>query len=865
MSRSERAVSTIADKLIGNRKILAVVFTLVTLLLAWSAMQIQLRPGFRKMIPTDHPYMQTMMSYMDVFSGANRILVSLEWTGDGDIYNKEFMGALQAATNDVFFIKGINRTTVKSLFTPDTIFIRVTEDGFRGAPVVPKEYSATAQQIDQVRKNVLHSGQVGILVANNHDAALIRGSLLSYDRDKKASEQRVNYWNIFHKLQEIRRTYEGEIVAIDKVQDALTHLPKKFETANVDADINSIQTALKEYSSTHQGKYAGKKIPTDKLATILKDNLENQSFVQHVLDTRYQNIQVDIIGFAMLLGFVIEGLLGVFAFFALAFAVTILLLYAYTRSWKITSTALAAAILPVFWLIGVLPLIGFGIDPMSILVPFLIFATGVSHAVQMTSTWKRQMVSGADSVSAAKRSFEKLFIPGSIALLTEAIGFAVIMLIQIPIVQELGITACIGVLLMIITNKLVLPIFLSWMSLSERTLARGEKQTSSAFWDKFQIFAQPRSAIVVLVAVAIIMAFATWKSRDLVIGATGSGSPDLRYDSTYNKDVRSITSLYSIGVNVLGVIVEAKDFKGSSCLHWPVVHLVDRFELYMEGVAGVQSVKSVSSVGKRIISAFNEGVPKWRALPRSQAGLTTAAKAFDPQLGFASTSCDAIRIMIFTKNHKGSTIAHVVGEVEAFMAKHEVKGVNMRLATGNMGVTAATNEAVEHAEARMLLYLFASLIVLVLITFRSVRALLCIMIPLTGVTIMGNALMVMLGIGLKVATLPVIALGVGVGIDYGIYLFERIQHNLKEEGLNFQESFRLAMHERGSPIAFTAVTMAVGVITWTMSALKYQADMGLLLAFLFLVNMIGALILLPALGAWFYRDTSQKNQPAKHT
>lgn len=779
MNRKEKTVARIADILLGNRKVLAIAFAVITLLLAWSASHIQLRPGFQKMIPTSHPYMQTMMEYLDTFSGANRILVSLRWKGEGDIYNKTFMTALQKATNDVFFIPGIDRTSVKSLFTPDTIFIRVTEDGFKGAPVVPKVYSATEEQLDQVRKNVLHSGQVGILVANNHKAALIRANLLPYDTSKSPEENKVNYWEIFHDLQDIRAKYEGE------------------------------------------------------------------------------NIEVNIIGFTMLLGYVINGLLGVFAFFALAFAVTVVLLYLYTRSWKITGTALIAAMLPVFWLIGVLPLLGFGIDPMSILVPFLIFATGVSHAVQMTSTWKRELIAGSDSWTAAHRSFEKLFIPGSVALLTEAIGFAVIMLIEIPIVQELGITACIGVLLMIITNKMVLPIVLSYMNLSQKALVDGERRGVSNFWDKFTVFAVPRNAIVIFLVVGIGMGFATWISRDLVIGDTDIGSPDLRPDSRYNQDVRAITNLYSIGVNVLGVIVEAKNFEGGSCLHWPVIHLVDQFEVYMRGVAGVHSVTSVAGIGKRIVAAFNEGVPKWRALPRSSAGLTTASPAFKPQLGFTSTRCRAIQVMIFTTDHKGATIAHVVNEVEEFIDSHQVEGVTLRLANGNMGVTAATNEAVESAEARMLLYLFGSLIVLCLLTFRSVRALLCVMVPLVCVTIMGNALMVMLDIGLKVATLPVIALGVGVGIDYGIYLFERIQHNLREEGLDFQESFRLAMRERGSPIAFTAVTMAVGVATWVMSALKYQADMGLLLAFLFLVNMIGALILLPALGSWFYRDAGK--------
>ncbi len=779
-TRSESVVRGMADRLIGNRKILAVIFIGVTLFLSWSATNVRLDPGFLKLIPVKHEYMVTMMDHIDNFSGANRVLVSLQWKGEGEIYNTEFLEAMEAATDDVFFIPGVDRTSVKSLFTPDTYYIEVTEDGFRGDPVVPKTYSGTPEQLKQIRSNVEKSGQIGILVSNNHKAALIRADLQEYDRSKgRDAEQAVDYWEVANKLEDIRSKYESE------------------------------------------------------------------------------NIEVNIIGFAKLLGDVIKGLLGVFLFFALAFVITVILLYLYTRSWKITGTALAVAMLPVLWLIGVLPLIGFGIDPMSILVPFLIFSIGVSHAVQMTSAWRLEITNGSDSEEAARLAFTKLFVPGAIALLTEALGFGVIMLIAIPIVQELGVTACLGVLLMIITNKMILPIILSHLHLEQSSLehsARAEAGFSGKLWDKFAIFAEPKNAIFVFIGAAIIMAFATWQSRDLVIGDSEVGVPELRPDSRYNIDNREIARLYDIGVDVLSVVIEAPDFEGDSCLQYPVINLVDKFELYARSIAGVQSVTSAAGIGKRVIAAYNEGNPRWRSLPRSPQGLTTGSAAFSPRLGLNTESCRAIQVLLFTKDHEGSTIDHIVEEVKHFIQENPVDGVKMRLAAGNIGVMAATNEAVEAAEAKMLLALFGALIIFCLISFRSWTALLCVLVPLVGVTVMGNAMMAMLDIGLKVATLPVIALGVGVGVDYGIYLFERIQHYMHDPEIDFREAFRRSMHDRGSPIVFTAITMSVGVATWTMSALKYQADMGLLLAFLFLVNMVGAIILLPALGAWFYRS-----------
>ncbi len=780
MTKTDRIVAGFADKLLAYRKFFAVLFALTTLFFAWSASNVRLDPGFLKLIPIEHEYMVTMMDYMDEFSGANILMVNVRWTGEGDMYNPEFFEVLEKVTNDVFFIPGIDRTKVSSLFTPDTYYIEVTEEGFQGRPVVPAEYSGSAEQLEQIRSNVENGGQIGLLVANDLKGALIRASLQEYDRDKDPDEeQAVDYWKVQQMLEEIRDKYENE------------------------------------------------------------------------------NIEINIIGFAKLLGDVIYGLLGVFAFFGLAFAITVLLLYLYTRSVKITITALVVAMLPVLWLIGLLPLIGLGIDPMSILVPFLIFSIGVSHAVQMTSAWRMEVGNGADSVEAAKLSFVKLFVPGAIALLTEALGFGVIMFIAIPIVTELGITACLGVLLMIITNKLVQPIILSYLTLEKSSIehsAKAEQGFGGAMWDKVAACAEPRNAVWVFAVALALMALATWQSRNLVIGDSGVGVPELHEDSRYNTDNRKIAESYDIGVDLLTVIVEAPDFETDSCLQYPVISLIDKFELYMRGVDGVQSVTSVASIGKLVITAFNEGNPRWQALPRTSAGLSTGSKAFDPRLGLNSEGCRAIQVLIFTEDHEGPTIAHIIEDIKSFIADNPVDGVTMRLASGNVGVMAATNEEVKRAEVKMLLSLFSALIIFCLISFRSWTALICVLVPLVGVTVMGNALMAMLDIGLKVATLPVIALGVGVGVDYGIYLFERIQHYMHDPQMSFREAFARSMRDRGSAIVFTALTMSVGVLTWMMSALKYQADMGLLLGFLFLVNMFGAICLLPALGSWFFRN-----------
>jgi uncharacterized protein len=216
--------------------------------------------------------------------------------------------------------------------------------------------------------------------------------------------------------------------------------------------------------------------------------------------------------------------------------------------------------------------------------------------VQMTSAWRLEVMSGKSSAEAASAAFSSLFIPGATALLTEALGFGVIMFIAIPIVHELGITACLGVLLMIITNKMILPIILSYLTLEESSKRHSENalfDEGSPLLKAVSYCAERRGSWAVFAATLVLLVFATWQSRYLVIGDSGTGVPELHEDSRYNEDSRAIASTYNIGVDLLTVIVEAKDFPTDSCLQYPVINLIDRFELYMRGVEGVQSVTSV--------------------------------------------------------------------------------------------------------------------------------------------------------------------------------------------------------------------------------------------------------------------------------
>ncbi|GGU76200.1 RND transporter [Pseudomonas laurentiana] len=768
----ERRVQDCADLLLNNRRWWLGLFMLVTVALGYSATQVRLDPGFNKQIPVRHEYMLSFLDFSRVFTGANRLLVNVHWKGEGDIYNPEFLRVLQQVTDDVFFISGVSRPSVTSLFTPNVRYVEITEEGYVGDLVVPPQYAGTDEDLQKVRSNAARAGQVGRLLANDQRSAMVRADL--QDTDPKTG-QPVSYVEIAKRLEEIRAKYNS---------------------------------------------------PT---------------------------IEINVVGFAKLVGDVVEGLNTVMLFFVVAFVITALLLWAYSRSLPLTVVALVVALLPVVWLLGLLPLLGLGIDPMSVLVPFLIFSIGVSHAVQMTNAWKQDVLAGSTSLQAARSAFCKIFIPGSLALLMNALGFAVIMLIDIPIVHELGVTACMGVMLMIITNKMMLPLIISHLplGLSARVARPTHEAARHPLWWRLSALAEPRPALVVFAISLVLLGFGVFKARELAVGDIGPGAPELRADSRYNQDNQRIIDSYSIGLDVLAVFLQTQGID-EACLNPGVMRAVEAFDFQMRNVAGVQSVQSVAGMGKEMIAGNNEGNPRWSAIPGSSRGLQQGSMAYSPDSGLVTDGCKRMQILVFLNDHEGATVFHVVNEAKRIIAGIRAPGVEFKLAGGNIGVMAASNEAVKRAEVWMLAALFCSVAFFCLLTFRSLRAVLCILVPMGIVAILCNALMAMLGIGLKVATLPVMALGVGVGVDYGIYLYERIQHEMAA-GQDLRHAFYRAMCQRGTAAVFTALTMSIGVGTWAFAPLKLQADMGILLAFMFLVNVFGAIFLLPALAAWFNR------------
>ncbi|MDR3438749.1 MMPL family transporter [Telmatospirillum sp.] len=555
--------------------------------------------------------------------------------------------------------------------------------------------------------------------------------------------------------------------------------------------------------------------------------------------------KIEIIGFAKEIGDIADGASGVFRFCAMALVLTSLSVYWYCRSIRFTFLAIFSSFTSLVWQFGALRLLGMGLDPLAVLVPFLVFAIGVSHGVQQINAMLRTLSLGKTTMEAARSSFSGLLIPGLLALVTAFVSFITLVMIPIPMVRELAITASLGIFFKITTNLAMLPVAASYFHFSKdyACSVMATLEYRAGYLKRIARLAEPNRAVIVVLATLGLLAVAVWQSRDRVVGTLEPGAPELRPDARFNLDAVDIAGSYDMGLDWLTVIFEAPP---QSCDNVALGTYQDKFLWSMQNVDGVLSAVSYSSQLKTYNQGYNEGYPKMNAVPIDPANYAALSTEIGRIRGFMSKDCNMTAVYLFLADHKATTINHVIDQVKAFRTANTLQGVAIRLASGNAGVLAAVNDEVAKSETPMLLYVYAAIVLLVFTVYRDLRAVVACCLPLTVATFIGYWFMKELRIGLTVATLPVMVLAVGIGVDYAFYIYNRLQLHLAE-GAPIVEAIENSILEVGAATIFTALTLAVGVATWAFSSLKFQADMGKLLAFMFMVNMVMAMTALPAL------------------
>ena len=1134
-------IKTLERIVFGARAYILWTIAIFTIAMTYFALGLKLDAGIEKMWPEKHEYVDTFRQYQANLPGAKRIIVALHAKDNrpGAVWEEDFLATLNGLTQDLFFIPGIDRKTVTSLWTPNTRFFEITEEGISADDVIGGTTTpSTVGQpgvIEKIQNNVIRGGFVGRLVSNDFTAALVQAEILEFDpstgdklnffdfndriettlRERFQSPGGPALWYVDQRLDEIRdgfvaRTQSAEVelpnaranlAALEAKTDENSRAQATVLTAQIAAlekqiaecpvpsslwnrvtsvfdsepyvpDCGSYVEDLKRQLPTMElnyGPVVGSYYPTfkTKLDEIAARNLP-ASEQYHALKAEIETwrsaveneeapYEVAVIGLAKALADIGNGAKEVIQFFGVAFLLTIASVWWYCRSWPLTLLTVGCSLVSVFWQFGFIALLGYGLDPLAILVPFLVFAIGVSHGIQQMNLLTDGLSQGKTPEQAARYAFSGLLIPGMMALVTTLSSFGTLYLVPIPMIKELAIASAIGVALKIVTNLIMLPLVASLMKFKGDYQAIVTKQRARAkrVVGVLGGIAEPRFALPFFGVSLIILAMAIYFGLQRQIGDVHAGMPELKQEHQYNQDARLIAAKFNQALDIFTVIIEAP---AQSCIKYPYMEYMNRLTWNLRNVPGVVTVVSAAELAKQLNAGWYEGNLKWRGLPQNQFSLVQATSPIPSTAGVLNSECTLLPIHVFLQDGKAETIARVVDAVKEWRATKyipaalnhgtdnkngtwtlstadldgltyspqlrdeaaaddialtvtglqtgtiatarrnvwevpvegiadlvvtprdgtvpgfqmtmpveaikgsgdkaevvasseyrvearepgaqvpidvasafagqniseatairitapeisamghrkvvftgsvpvalgdpgaaqplgdavraslqgqdlaqanslEISGVEtsfyIRLAAGNSGIAAAVNEEIHEQELPMTLIVYAVIIMLVITTFFDWRATLCCTVPLTFATFMGYWFMYAMGIGLKVSTLPVMVLAVGIGVDYAFYIYDRLQHFLAE-GEGITSAYKKTMEKTGLAVIFTAITLAIGVSTWSFSDLKFQADMGMLLTFMFLINMVNAVTILPAMAVTLDTLIPRRRRPRLH-
>jgi len=906
-----RAVEPIIYK---RRHITHAILILLTLIFFVQTMRLEPDAGWLKTVPLDHPYMQKFRQYYKDFGGANTVLVALIQDKEkGEIYNPEFMNSLQHATDDVFFLPGADRARVISIFTPNLLYVENVEGGLAGSTVIPHDYQPTPEVLQKVKSNVAKAQAIGRFVTNDQRGALIITELLEKVPEEQAQAPAPEAAPAADGAAPAAASEAAPPAApaADDLSARITQAPASEAEAAI---LKFRENVLKVKSDPTKLDYNKVGDYLEKLRTKYEKNgihVHIIGFAKIVHDMTRAALQVA--GFFMLT-LVITGVLlwlycGSFKLGLIPLGSSIVAVVWEMGALRTLGFGMDPfAILVPFLILAVS--VSHGVQYVNAWVDEV--HAGKSSYDASLETFRRLAIAGTIALMTDVAGFATIYLI-KIETIREMSINAVLGGLAIIIANKM----LVPIWLTMIKLKDV-DAFIARQEKKDKVLDR--------VWWWLSGVTRPNVATAILVICGATLGWALWGKQDLKIGDAIKGVPELRPDSRFNQDFNAITSNFQIAVDQLKVIAENKPngcvdyqlmdqvdrfswrmdntagvasslsmltlaklaYQGLSegrlnALVLPRNHfalaqataLVPTSSGFLNDDCDALAVYMFTKDHKaETVAHIVSEVKKFNA--ENAAEFFARTKDVDP--AYCTTKYDTFQSLKAAgeeavKYAEGSPTANPdkLAETQARQKDLQTKydgmpkdcPVNFALATGNVGVMAATNEVVEAQEGRVVLWVYAVILVLLWMCFRSWRGIVCIVLPLGLVSIMGYAVMAALDIGMKVATLPVLALAVGIGVDYGIYVYGVMAGGLSE-GKSLRRAYFETLRGTGKAVIFTGVTLAASVATWLMSQLQFQIDMGYLLLFMFTANMFGAILVLPAIAVFLHPERAKDESELAH-
>ena len=572
-----------------------------------------------------------------------------------------------------------------------------------------------------------------------------------------------------------------------------------------------------------------------------------------------EGIRIYATGQPVLVGWVSSYANQIITIFLLTIVIMLGLLIMHFRSMYGIVLPVIGIIVTSIWGLGILSILGYNLDPLMLVIPFLISARAMSHGIQIVERYYQEIKQGHDGKYAAHMAFSNLFRPGSLGVISDAIGLLLIAVGSVPINDKLAVYACLWALSVIITVIIAIPCILQLLP-TPTVRPAGSSAMAKLFNKIADRVTRPRAPAFVLWVCALLFLVALAASTRVTIGETEPGSPLLYPNHDYNVSSKTINQAFP-GSEELYVIGHTDELGG---LKRPeVVKALADLQAHMLTDPALGGTKGLPNLIRAVNRLTHYNDPRWYAVPdepRLVGGLMFLYMMSSPIQGalleYLDTDETNANIVFYYKDHQGTTIRRAIEMISQWKDRQESKvdGFTLKLAGGTIGVNAAINDAAFETNLIIIPLVFALIFLSVAAFYASFHAGLIMLIAMSFATVLTYAYMGLAGIGINVNTVPIIAVGIGVGIDYSIYLMDRIRSEFYD-GMSLNESIKIALATTGKAIGFTAVTLICGVMMWVfVSDLKFQADAAMLLIVMLALNAMASIFLVPA---WLQKFTPE--------
>jgi len=557
-----------------------------------------------------------------------------------------------------------------------------------------------------------------------------------------------------------------------------------------------------------------------------------------------------------------------YSIFGVTLGLLTLALIFYMRNVAGVVMPMVCAAMAAVWGVGFIGWLGRPIEPLLTIVPLLLVARTFSHCIQYTERYYEILTHLKDKRKAAEVTMGVMMAPSVLGIMTDVFGIIFIAIAPIVTMYNHALFCGAWALWIIPNGVFLASILLSYLPLPKNLeeISGGEGKESGIHAIQHHLLAgiakttYGRPAKITLALTIILGIWGVWSSFQIKIGNPVEGSNLLKYDSEFNTAVRAINAHFP-GMNTLELVIEPKNMKQvddriamseeATAVRSQIQHLIEQDKKLPP--RATLSFSDYMHEGNRLIAGGN---PKWLPLDPSHQAAVAAGQA----VLFGSNPINFGNVMDFEAMNSTVSMWYADNKQETVdaaleSARHAVEAVGVdhpqfrvRMASGFIALQQAMNNVVHRYHWFILGLVNVAIAVISAYAYRSIVAALLLLIPVNLSNFLLIAAMRELGIGLDINAVIVAVMGVGVGIDYGIYLLSRICEEFTAHEGNWEAAIMTALTTTGKAIMFTATIMLLGILPWYfLSDLKFMADMGLLLVAIMLINMVLSLVVLPLL------------------